>query len=272
MNNVYFLGPINSYSYILAKQVFDTSQYVLTPCANFEQIVRGVKKDGIGILPIENSSTSDIYENVDVLFQNDFYFIGEAYLKVNLHLIANEKAKLSDITDVYSHPKALNQCEIFIQKHSFKTHETESTAAAAEYAKENIHNALIGSKLLATAERLAILERNIGNVKNNMTRFAFVTQDKNIKISNKENKASVIFKVAHVPGALASVLDKIAKENINVTKIESRPIPGTEWEYSFWIDFEKENLSEEVINTIFQKVTNYHKILGIYNKGELYES
>lgn len=272
MTNIYYLGPKNSFSFLLSKNVFPTSSYSLVPKKTFEEIVANVQENGIGIFPIENSITSDVHANIDILFEHNFLMVGEGYLKIILYLLGNSHASLNDITDVYSHPKALQQCSTYTKEHNLHIHEIESTASGKSFVEGDIHNALIGSRELCDDKVLKILASNIGNVSENVTRFVFVTNDKNIFPVEKPNKASIIFTIPHLPGALARTLTHIAKEHVNVTKIQSRPIPGTEWEYSFWIDIEKESLSINEINNLFKPVTTEYTIRGIYEKGSVYES
>lgn len=266
---VYFLGPVNSYSHLAAKYVL--AQEELIPMDSFGQIVEKILTDehAIGVLPIENSITSDIHENIDTLFRNNYVsIIAEIYIKIVLHLIGLEGATKEQITEVYSHPRALAQCTNFIKSNMLITHETSSTSKAKDIIVEkNQKNlAAIGNKLLEEKGGTKILQENIGNDAINMTRFVFVSQQQTIQ--NTKNKTSIIFKVPHIPGSLAKILTKLAEVNLNLTKIESRPIPGTSWEYYFWVDVEKQNLDMEKVKQILENETTEYRILGTYKKGD----
>src|SRR5205085_5788746 len=119
--------------HIVTKKVFP-SGYSLVACPNFLEIVNKalIDKTSIGVLPVENSITSNVHENIDYLFKNNLHIVHEAFLKINLHLIGLKETKLTNITTVYSHQKALSQCTSFIKKHSFKIIETSSTAAGKD--------------------------------------------------------------------------------------------------------------------------------------------
>lgn len=131
MKRITYLGPQNSYSHIAAKKMFPHG-YSFTLCKTFSDIIAVVEtdKNAIGILPIENSTTSNIHENIDYVFSNRVHIIAEAYLHIHLHLIGLPQSTVSTIRTVYSHPKALLQCSTFIRQHHFKSLETTSTSEA----------------------------------------------------------------------------------------------------------------------------------------------
>jgi len=275
MVNAYFLGPSGSFSEIITKKVLVEKKFSFIDCVSFGEIGEKILKDKncYGVLPIENSITSDIHENIDFLFKHELKIISEAYLNINLHLIGFRDSTFESIKTVYSHPRAILQCTNFLKKHLYQIIKTQSTSAGRKILLENKNRqeALIGSgEIVRNSREFDILIENIGNDKFNRTRFVFIGRNYN----GRGNKASIIFKVLHKPGSLALVLDKIAKNNLNVTKIESRPIPGTNWEYHFWIDIEdqKEVLKEKTIEDIFKKNTLLYTTLGIYQKGEIFES
>lgn len=179
MKTIAYLGPKDSYSYLAAKQVFP--HYAYKPCKTFSEIHAYVlsKKQSVGILPVENSIAGFIHENKTILLSENISVIAETYLKIRLNLIGLQHADLSHITTVYSHPKALLQCSKFIQKHKLKTVETTSTSQARAIVEEkhNLQFACIGSNHLANNLELKLIEEDIGNEKNNITRFAFITKE-----------------------------------------------------------------------------------------------
>ncbi len=274
MTCAYYLGPQNSYSHILAKKVFG-DDYQLLSCPNFAEIVEKVMENPrtIGVLPIENSITSNIHENMDYLFHENLKIVQEAYLKINLYLIGLHTASLEDIIKVYSHPKALAQCKNFIQNYHLSFQETVSTANAKDLILQidDKRAAAIGSKELANDPRLTIVLPNIGDNHYNITRFFLVSSQRK---ETQGNKSSIIFTIPHTPGSLANLLMQLADRKINITKIESRPIPGTEWEYQFWIDVEVTPtlIDRHLISQILQKYASTYKILGVYERGTIYES
>lgn len=277
MKKLFYLGPEDSYSYIVTKQIMLEKEYELVAVESFSEIAENTVKikNAIGVLPIENSITSDIHENIDYLFKTDVKIFYEAFLRINLQLIGLKDAVMEDIKTVYSHERALAQCSNFIKEHNLATHETQSTAQGKELLlqKHDKTIGIIGSKILAKHPQLKILQENIGNDTYNMTRFVFMIQG-NDNFANNANKASIIFTVPHMPGALAKLLTELADKHINVTKIESRPIPGTNWEYQFWIDIENPNgaITTEQIANLFDKNTLAYKVAGIYPSGEIFAS
>lgn len=273
MSNVYFLGPSGSYSNILAKQAF-SKEDKLVPCDNFIDVVDRTKddKEGVAVLPIENSITSSVHENFDYIFAGGLTIIDEAYLQINLHLITLKGAELNKIKNVYSHPKALAQCSELIKKNSFKAVESRSTADAAQEVLKikDATNAVIGSAELAGDNELEIAQENVGNEKNNYTRFVFVQAASKANSIEECNKCTLKFEIKHEPGSLANMLQSIANENGNITKIESRPIPGSDWEYNFWIDIEYPEL-QIIIDTVAKNAYS-SEVLGVYRHGKIYQS
>lgn len=274
--NIYYLGPEKSYSHILAKQAFSGSLYKLTALPTAQDVVEKAKieVDCIGVLPIENSITSSVHEHFDLTFDGDIHIIGEANLEVKLHLIGLEGSEMQAITGVHSHPKALAQCSNFITEHNLSTKPHNSTSSALEHiiTIKDGSQAVIGSKELEIEGKTKLLQASIGNQAYNLTRFIFLSQEKNSE-SSENNKMSLTFKVKHEPGSLAKVLTRLAEiEKTNLTKIESRPIPGMTWEYNFWVDIEVGNdRISQVLSTVKEE-TLEHNILGIYKIGQTYSS
>lgn len=278
MKKVFYLGPEGSYSSIVAFKILNQKDYQFISCTSFLEIVTNTinTRDAIGVLPIENSITSDIHENIDFLFKNNLAILREAFLRINLHLLGFPHATVQSITSVYSHPRALAQCSKYIASHKLKIHEVSSTSAAKEMVleKQDKTAAVIGSKELAIDGKLTILSKHTGNDRFNLTRFVFIAADEKLLHPVVKNKATIIFKVMHTPGSLAKLLNEFAKSNINLTKIESRPIPGTSWEYEFWIDIENvtTDLNIPHILDILKKSTLSYKVIGMYQTGEIFES
>lgn len=271
MKKIYYLGPEGSYSHIITRSLFGKHELVARD--NFTDIVKStlLDRDSTGVLPIENSITSNIHENMDNLFRENLTIITEAYLKIHLYLIGFKNAKIKDVKKVYSHHKAILQCKNYIKKHNFITQQTDSTASARDLILEinDKRVAAIGSKELADGKHLKILEEDIGDEKYNITRFAFVSAD---KTSEGGNKASIMFTIPNKPGTLAKILTEFSRANLNMIKIDSRPIPATSWEYQFWVDIENnKEINKKRLSEILIKNVNTYKIIGIYQSGKLYE-
>lgn len=273
--NLYCLGPENSYSDILAKQVFSTDYYEYIYRNSFTEIACSldVDADGLGILVVENSITTNIHESINLIFERDFNILGEAYLLITLHLIGNSQSELDGIKTVISKLPAINQSSDFLKTKKITVEESTSTAAGVDKVLADSSVALIGSINLARSNtKLKILRSEIGNIQLNKTRFVFVSRTNKKIFSDASTKMTVIFKIPHKVGSLANILDAIATAKGNLTKIESKPIPGTNLEYQFWVDIEYRNVDEEKILMSIMESTSDHKIIGKYPKGITYES
>ncbi|MEY2918493.1 MAG: hypothetical protein RIS73_2207, partial [Bacteroidota bacterium] len=177
-----------------------------------------------------------------------------------------------DIKEVHSHPMAIQQCFGFLDKYNWKLVETEDTALSAKHIHQhkNKHVAAIASKLAADLYNLDVIAPNIHTLKNNYTRFLVLQRhDATIEIE-AANKASINFYTDHSKGSLAKVLTKIAEQGINLSKLQSMPIPGSDFKYSFHADMEFTNVAEfkAVIKKI-ELITDGLSVLGIYKNGKI---
>lgn len=239
----------------------------------FEDVFEAVKdnKVDLGFLPFENTIAGSVVMNYDLLLKEDIFVIAEVFLKISHSLLSHKGNKLENIKIAYSHPHSLEQCRDFLKKHKIKAVPRYDTAGAAKLVKESgkIEESAIASELCAEIYGLEIIEKNIETNKNNTTKFfAFVKKDKVPKGLKKE-KTSIAFKTKHYPGALINCLQRLAKNNINMTKLESRPIPENPWEYVFYVDFEGSTEDENVklaLNEI-EASSTFVKVLGSYPKG-----
>ena len=236
---------------------------------NFEDIFTELQNGNIefGVLPIENSSTGGISQVYELLNKYSFYINGEISIKIDHHLMGLKGATVEEIKEVYSHPQGFAQCEEFLKYHSdWKQIPNENTASSAKFVKEKNEKsmAVIASEKVAKIYEMDVLESYINTNKNNRTRFAIIGK----YLSNKEDndKISVVLSTEHKAGSLFKVLQWFAENNINLTKIESRPLKSKPWEYYFYIDFEG-NLGDEKLKQALeqiQKGCHYFKILGNY--------
>lgn len=271
--NIYYLGPQSSYSHLLATKVFSHSA-TLVPCNSFHDIVSSVQQDSnaIGMLAIENSISSSVHQTVDLLYNSSVSIVGEASMNIRMHLIGSKEANENTIKEIYSHTQALAQCSDYITKRNFMVHETLSTSAAVQLVSElnNKDIAAIGNGELIDKPNLKIIKENIANVPHNMTRWVFISQPGMKSLGSKVNKVTYIFKVLHKPGSLVQVLQKMAEANGNLTKIESRPLPGTNWEYGFWVDIEIPEGTAKEFDVMMKVNTLECQCVGAYERGRLY--
>jgi prephenate dehydratase len=266
-------GYEGSFHQVAAQQFFGKQVEVVT-CATFREVVRVAasrKESDGGVMAIENSIAGSILPNYNLLQKSNLRVVGEIYLQIRQHLLVNPGVKLEDIREVHSHHMALLQCIDFLEKHpQWKLVETEDTALSAKHLQQHRsrHTAAIASKLAADLFGLEVLAPNIHTMKNNYTRFLILQREDNAIKVESPDKASVNFHTDHSRGSLARVLTKIAEGNINLSKLQSFPIPGSEWEYSFHADMEFETLEqfEAVIESI-RPITAELKIYGTYKKG-----
>ena len=219
------------------------------------------------VLPIENSSAGIVSENFDLLVEYDHYIIGEQIIKTNHCLLGMKEAVHSDITDVYSHPQALMQCSRYLDATGrWEKHSVKNTAGAAKKVKEDQkkNKAAIASGVAAEIYGLKILAEGIENNTSNSTRFIIVSGKKAFRADAA--KISICFELPHKSGSLYQALSHFIYNNLNMNKIESRPIQGRTWEYRFFIDLEG-NLSDVNVQCALrglQKETERLKVLGNY--------
>jgi prephenate dehydratase len=224
-----------------------------------------------GIMAIENSIAGSILPNYTLLQKSNLHIIGEVYLRIEQNLLVYPGVRLNDIKEVHSHPMALLQCVDFLEQHNWKLIETEDTALSAQqiHKKRSPHIAGIASKLAADLFDLEILASNIHTQKNNYTRFLVLQKD-NVEVEQAD-KASINFQTNHTKGSLAKVLSKVSEEGINLSKLQSMPIAGTNFKYSFHADLEFENINQlnKALKSI-EPLTENVKILGIYKNGNVH--
>lgn len=243
-------------------------------CATFKEVIKiaeNKNESSGGVMAIENSIAGSILPNYNLLQKSSLTVIGEVYLQIKQNLMVNPGVQLEDIREVHSHPMAIQQCFGFLDKYNWKLVETEDTALSAKHIHQHRskHIAAIASKLAAEIYQLNMIAPNIHTLKNNYTRFLILQrQDKPMEIPGA-NKASINFYTDHSKGSLAKVLTTIAGAGINLSKLQSFPIPGSDWRYSFHADVEFENVA--VFNTMIdeiKKITQALKIYGVYKKGK----
>lgn len=266
-------GYEGSFHQEAARQFFG-KQVEVIPCATFREVVKtgANRKESDGaVMAIENSIAGSILPNYNLLKKSNLQIVGEVYLQIRQNLLVNPGVQLKDIREVHSHTMALQQCYDFLDKYKWKLVESEDTALSAKHVQQrkSKHIAAIASKLAAELYKLDILAPSIQTMKNNYTRFLILQREDIATTVPDANKASVNFVTDHSKGSLARVLTKIAEGGINLSKLQSFPIPGSDFQYSFHADMEFNHLHqlEEVIETI-RKATVELKIYGVYKSGK----
>lgn len=265
-------GYEGSFHQVAAQQFFGKNVKVL-PCATFREVVKiaGNKKESDGgIMAIENSIAGSILANYNLLQKSNLTIIGEVYLQIKQNLLVNPGVKLEDIKEVHSHTMALQQCYGFLDKYKWKLVETDDTALSAKHIhqQKRKHIAAIASKLAADLFDLNVIAPNIHTLKNNYTRFLIVQRDDIPVNIEKADKASLTFHTDHSRGSLAKVLTKIADGGINLSKLQSFPIPGSDFKYAFHADMEFD--STEQFNKVIKNITPLTagiKVYGVYKRG-----
>jgi prephenate dehydratase len=222
------------------------------------------------VIPLENSSVGSIVANYDLLWKNQVELIGEIYLPIHHNLIGFSDTDVDKLEEIYSHPVALDQCRNFLKSLSNSKAVTYwDTGASAFFVKEtgNRAYASIASEFAAEESGLTILRRNIEDFSGNRTRFGVITLVDGERSAPPAApvKISCVVEIAHQPGALANLLRNLAILGVNLTKIESRPIPETPWHYRFFLDIEVpfDEIVPAVASTV-GKLSEAHKILGSY--------
>lgn len=259
----------------VAARYFFGKQVGVIPCDTFRELVRiaaDPKASGGGIMAIENSIAGSILPNYNLLHKSPLKVVGEVYLSISQNLLVNPGVKLADIKEVHSHPMALLQCMDYLEKNRWKLVETEDTALSAKHIHQHHskHAGAIASKLAAELYGLQIIAPDIHTLKNNVTRFLVLKRGKEIAEIADADKASIYFQTDHSKGILAKALTKIAEGNINLSKLQSMPIPGSNFKYGFYADMEFDRRAQlDKVLASLASLTNNVRIFGIYKKGKV---
>lgn len=266
-------GFEGSFHHEASRRFFGT-EVIPVPCATFRETVKTASDRSLatgGLMAIENSIAGSILPNYNLLQKSTLHVIGEIYLQINQNLLVNPGVTLNDIKEVHSHPMAFLQCMDYLETHTWKLIETEDTALSAKHLHQHHHRhaAAIAGKLAAKMFGLDILVPNIHSLRNNYTRFLALRRKEHYKEPEDGNKASVYFRTDHTRGSLARVLSRIAERGVNLSKLQSFPIPGSDWKYFFHADLEFDGTSHfyNVLERI-QKITSDLKVYGVYKQGK----
>ena len=257
----------------VAAQFFFGKTVKVIPCNTFKEVIKiasSKKESDGGIMAIENSIAGSILPNYNLLQKSNLKIVGEIYLQIRQNLLVNPGVKLEDIREVHSHTMAIQQCYDFLDKHRWKLVETDDTALSAKYIHQHKskHVAAIASKLAAELYQLDMIAANIHTMKNNYTRFLVLQREDVAAKVEGADKASINFHTDHSKGSLAKVLTKISDGGINLSKLQSFPIPGSEFKYSFHADmeFDTEKQFNKVVDEMKSLIAAI-KVYGVYKRG-----
>ena len=235
---VAFQGEPGAYSEAAAQRFAPDA--TLLPCPSFEDVFRAVEAGTatFGVLPIENSIGGTIHRNYDLLLEHALQIVGDLELRVVHSLIALPGTSIDEIKTIYSHPQALAQCDRYLRSlPGVEVVATYDTAGSAKLIKDRqlAGAAAIASERAAAVFEMTVLESGIQDFADNITRFLVVAPAAGAS-TTPTNKTTVVFTLANEPGALFKALSVFALRGIDLTKLESRPIPGRPWEYLFYVD------------------------------------
>ena len=269
-------GIAGSYHDIAAHNYFEGEEVETLPCDTFRDVINTIKKDPsiLGLMAIENTIAGSLLQNHELIRESGFSIIGEYKLRISHSLVALPGTSIHDIKEVNSHPIALMQCTEFLDTlPNAKVVEMEDTAGSARWIAEKQlegHAAICG-KLAAEIYHMEVLAEGIETNKRNFTRFLAIadrwTADEIMRNVDK-NKASLVFALPHTSGSLSKVLSVLSFYDMNLTKIQSLPIIGREWEYLFYINltFTDYLRYRQALDAI-RPLTKDFQLLGEYAEG-----
>ena len=276
MQRIAIQGLIGSFHDIAAHLYFEGEQIQLICCSTFEEVFASMRQDPtvIGLLAIENTIAGSLLHNYELLRDSGTSIVGEHKLHISHCICCMPDDDWDTITEVHSHPVALMQCRQFLSKHpTMKNVEAEDTAGAAKMIAEEGRRgwAAICHAEAARLYGLKVLENHIEDNKHNFTRFLVISHPNKadlLRPLTDTNKSSIVFSLPHEQGSLAHVLAILSFYRLNLTKIQSLPIIGREWEYLFYVDLMYDDLTRyrQGIDAIIP-LTKDFKILGEYRDG-----
>lgn len=275
-------GGYGAFHEIAARKYYRGSDLRIIPCDTFIDLFESVEKgvSDIAVVAIENSVAGSLIPNYALLSRSSLKITGEVYLRIVQNLIALPGQLLEDIREVHSHPMAILQCQDFLapmRQRGVRIVESIDTALSAKWISEKQQKgvAAIASDLAAEMYGMDIIAESIESNKRNFTRFLIAgpVKESEKTAGSKENvvnKSSVCFTLPHQVGSLSQVLSVFAFYRINLSKIQSLPIVGKEWEYFFYLDllFEDHSMYIKALSAI-EPLTDQLQILGEYSSGEM---
>lgn len=276
MKRIAIQGELGSFHDITAHHYFNGEQLQIICCSTFEEVFAHMKQDPtiIGIMAIENTIAGSLLHNYELLRESGMAVVGEHKTHISHCLCCLPGQKMEDLKEVHSHPVALAQCYKYLSKHpKMKMVEDEDTAGSAKWIAER---KLEGVAALCHADAaelygLEVLENHVEDNPHNYTRFLIMSDPRKadfLRALNKSNKSSIVFSLPHEEGSLSQVLSILSFYKINLTKIQSLPIIGREWEYMFYVDVTYDDLTRyrQSIDAI-TPLTKDLTILGEYTSA-----
>lgn len=262
-------GVEGAYSQIACDRLFSMPSILYF--RSFEGVFQAVEKGlcRYGVLPIENSSYGSVGEVYDLMRNYNFHVVRSTKLHISHNLLARSGVALKDVREIFSHEQAIGQCSEFLAKHpDIKVTVCENTAVAAKLVAESGRTdiAALSSHNCAELYGLTVLSDHVQNNENNYTRFICITKD--LEIFAGANHISLMFSLSHRPGSLYDLLAQFAALGLNMTKLESRPIPGSDFEFMFYVDFEASVWNDDVVRLLAELSGSGEKFafLGSYSE------
>lgn len=269
-----YQGEPGAYSEEALRQVFG-ARAASRPCVDFAAVFAGVAKGRLeaGMIPIENSLAGSVHQNYDLLRKHDVWIEREYKLRVRHNLLAPKGATLKTVRRVLSHPQALSQCARFLAKlRKVELVPYFDTAGAARHVAETGDPSLAAIASSRAAENYALkaLARGIEDEEHNFTRFLVIRKKKARARARGPQKTSIVFALRNAPGAMHKGLAVFALRDIDLYKIESRPLPGSPWRYLFYLDLAGSYADEPVFKAVehLREISTYLKVLGSYPRTD----
>ncbi len=272
---VAFQGEAGAFSELAARNYFGSETATL-PCQAFEDVFAAVESERTtyGMLPVENSLAGSIHRNYDLMLRHKLHIVGEYHLRVSHCLLVLPGVRLEEIRRVYSHPQALAQCEASLTRLGVERVAEADTAGSARLVREagDRQSAALASRRAAEVYQLDILEEHMEDNLANFTRFLALARQplQNADSQQERYKTTVVFSLHNKPGSLFKALSVFALREIDLTKIESRPMPGQPWEYLFYIDFAGHIADPNCQRALshLQELAPFLRVLGSYPRHD----
>lgn len=275
-----FQGEMGAFSQEAVRKLLGERARVL-PCQRFEELFTRLRDKEVtaAVVPIENTLAGSVHENYDHFLRFEFEICGEANVRINHNLMAAPGVRFRDIRKVFSHPVALNQCLDFFRRNpQIEKVPFYDTAGSAKMIMEERppDSAAIASAIAAGIYGANILRRSVEDDRRNFTRFFLIRRPEDARRNRptagagQEWKTSLVFSIRNIPGALFRVLSAFALRDINLAKIESRPLRGKPWEYMFYVDLfgRIEDVKIQKALGHLEELTDFLRVLGSYPKGD----
>lgn len=277
MKRIAIQGGEGSYHEIAARAYFSEEEIEIVPCETFRDVFKSIDTDNdlLGLIAIENTIAGSLLQNHNLLRESGCLIIGEYKLRISHQFAVLPGQNILDIKEVYSHPIALMQCENFLEenKHLLAVESDDTATSAKEIAEKKITGrAAICSRSAAEKYGLEILAESIETNKRNFTRFLLIAKPDmayRMNLDMELNKSTIVFTLPHEEGSLSKVLTILSFYNINLTKIQSLPIIGREWEYQFYVALTFQNYERyrQALDAI-KPLTREFKNLGEYREAK----